>query len=65
VPIIHGELRGLYDEGHGVAYSSTDRGEASSKEKFHDGNRHTNHHHCRNYLDEALSVEVFGPGHLE
>jgi hypothetical protein len=29
VPIIHGELGGLYDGGHGVACTSTDRGEAS------------------------------------
>jgi hypothetical protein len=35
------------------------------KQNFHDGNYHTNHHHCRNCLDEALFVEVFGPGHLE
>jgi hypothetical protein len=35
------------------------------QQNFHDRNRHTNHHHCRNCPDEALFVEVFGPGHLE
>jgi hypothetical protein len=35
------------------------------KQNFHDGNHLTTHHHHRNCPDEALCVEVFGPGHLE
>jgi hypothetical protein len=34
-------------------------------QNFHDGNHHTIHHHRRNCPNEALCVEVFGPGHLE
>jgi hypothetical protein len=33
-PSYMGSWGGLYDEGHGVAYNSADRGEASSKAKF-------------------------------
>ena len=55
----------MYDGGHGIACNSAARGEASSKAKFPCRNCHSNHHHCRNCLDEALFVEVFSPGHLE
>jgi hypothetical protein len=35
------------------------------KQNFQDENHHTTHYHRKNCPDEALYVEVFGPGHLE
>jgi hypothetical protein len=34
------------------------------KKNCHDENHHTIHHRCRNYVNEALYVEVCGLGHL-
>jgi hypothetical protein len=55
----------LYDGGHGVACNYADKEKHHQKKNLHDVNHHTTHHHRRNYPEEALCVEVFGPGHLE
>jgi hypothetical protein len=60
-----GSWGGLYDGGHGVACNYADKEKHHQKKNLHDGNHHTTHHHRRNYPEEALCVEVFGPGHLE
>ena len=48
-----------------MACSSADRGEASSKTKFHDGNCHTSRLRCESPPDEGLDAEAFGVAHPE
>jgi hypothetical protein len=44
---------GLYEGGHGVACISVARGKHHQKQCYHDGNRHTIHHHSFVFPDEV------------